>query len=303
MTRFDLPAINDNGAARAGVPARMRVQLSLRNQPPRQRATNAPNLSRTIAGDRHDFIVPKLPAIDSPEIREFLDGGHRTRDLSPENRRANLAKTYSRADDRPRHVLGQSARVSPSSRATVEYGERAGDDNSPSRADFGQLLASDHPLAQVAQQPQLSGSIRAAQRAEMDSYRAARQQNGRATMYSTTRITAHRIKAGLTTRLPPIEDSGPSIGREAAAAYGFDPSSRPTHRRPDGSENSGSVRIGAPRSNKRTDPLAAFGYRTLGPIAAGAFSTVVRAKQIGGGSTEVACVANEVAVKSFNRAK
>ena len=35
---------------------------------------------------------------------------------------------------------------------------------------------------------------------------------------------------------------------------------------------------------KRIDPLAAFGLRTLGPIAAGAFSTVVRARRTGTGA-------------------
>lgn len=43
------------------------------------------------------------------------------------------------------------------------------------------------------------------------------------------------------------------------------------------------------------DPLALFEYETLGPIAAGAFSQVVRARQVGSGG--------EVAVKSWTRAK
>ena len=82
---------------------------------------------------------------------------------------------------------------------------------------------------------------------------------------------------------------------DTAAQTGTDPSSRPP-KRPDRSD--GSVRS-VPRNpnaaSKRTDPLAAFGYRTTGPIAAGAFSTVVRARRATGGG--------EVAVKSFAKAK
>ena len=82
---------------------------------------------------------------------------------------------------------------------------------------------------------------------------------------------------------------------DTAAQTGTDPSSRPP-KRPDRSD--GSVRW-VPRNpnaaSKRTDPLAAFGYRTTGPIAAGAFSTVVRARRATGGG--------EVAVKSFAKAK
>merc|ERR1712138_126920 len=47
-----------------------------------------------------------------------------------------------------------------------------------------------------------------------------------------------------------------------------------------------------------TDPsrvLASLGYRPLGPIAAGAFSTILRCKAVGSGT--------EVAVKSFDGAK
>jgi len=53
--------------------------------------------------------------------------------------------------------------------------------------------------------------------------------------------------------------------------------------------------------SKNTDPLAPYGLKTLGPIAAGAFSTVVRAQRRGGegGDEESA----EVAVKSFHRQK
>ena len=56
-----------------------------------------------------------------------------------------------------------------------------------------------------------------------------------------------------------------------------------------------SLRRASNATSKRTDPLAPFGYRTTGPIAAGAFSTVVRARRAGGGG--------EVAVKSFTKAK
>ena len=52
-----------------------------------------------------------------------------------------------------------------------------------------------------------------------------------------------------------------------------------------------------PSSSKRTDPLTCIGYRTVGPIAAGAFSTVVRARRVGGRSEP------EVAVKSFPSSK
>ena len=52
---------------------------------------------------------------------------------------------------------------------------------------------------------------------------------------------------------------------------------------------------GASRRGGLADPLALFGYETLGPIAAGAFSQVVRARQVGSGG--------EVAVKSWTRAK
>lgn len=47
--------------------------------------------------------------------------------------------------------------------------------------------------------------------------------------------------------------------------------------------------------SKRVDPLAPIGLRTLGPIAQGAFSQVVRARRQAGGE--------EVAVKSFDRKK
>ena len=49
------------------------------------------------------------------------------------------------------------------------------------------------------------------------------------------------------------------------------------------------------RGGGLADPLALFGYETLGPIASGAFSQVVRARQVGSGG--------EVAVKSWTRAK
>ena len=55
------------------------------------------------------------------------------------------------------------------------------------------------------------------------------------------------------------------------------------------------TRATARRVAPTTDPLAPIGFRTIGPIAAGAFSTVVRAIRRAGGE--------EVAVKSFNRAK
>lgn len=94
--------------------------------------------------------------------------------------------------------------------------------------------------------------------------------------------------------------------------------------RPDASDHSGSV-ARAPKESKRVDPLAPFGLRTLGPIAAGAFSTVVRARRVGvscrsksdlmdgeeeeaGASDGVAHevheeVHEEVAVKSFHKGK
>lgn len=111
-------------------------------------------------------------------------------------------------------------------------------------------------------------------------------------------------------RLAPLADGGYTHGqaragapaRTEAAQKGSDPSAY-NQRRPDGSDHSGRLvaRV-MPGRARRNDPLAPFGYQTLGPIAAGAFSTVVRARQVHGGADEGEPTA-EVAVKSFNRAK
>lgn len=113
------------------------------------------------------------------------------------------------------------------------------------------------------------------------------------------------------TRLPPLESElrapqqrrvGVGESSEAAAGPLADPSaySLGGGRRPDGSGSSRSV---APKaSSKRNDPLAPIGFRTVGPIAAGAFSTVVRARRArGSGGGADASV--EVAVKSFAKTK
>eukprot|EP00908_Phaeocystis_cordata_P004389 Transcript_14774.p1 GENE.Transcript_14774~~Transcript_14774.p1 ORF type:complete len:435 (-),score=145.79 Transcript_14774:912-2084(-) len=57
---------------------------------------------------------------------------------------------------------------------------------------------------------------------------------------------------------------------------------------------------GAATRRGQADALAPFGYFTLGPIAAGAFSQVVRARSSG---TEALKSGSEVAVKSWTRAK
>lgn len=182
-----------------------------------------------------------------------------------------MANIYQRAPDRPRQhfvppPLNSSSnnRGSPTSLPTADQAEGS----NPLAATMTAMLNSDHPLA-------ASGRNRV-----LVAGRATRVP-GRVGAAGTQR---HR------TRLKPLED----IVSEAASSS-RDPSSRPPNRRPDGSEHSSYTTRRETKSTKKTDPLAAFGYRTLGPIAAGAFSTVVRAKRLGGG--------DEVAVKSFNRAK
>ena len=107
------------------------------------------------------------------------------------------------------------------------------------------------------------------------------------------------------TRLAPIDGDKPARGGDPSAVLdgiyggfgGFG-----GRRRPDRAEGSDASSRTIPKSsNKRQDPLACIGFRTIGPIAAGAFSTVVRARRRGTSSSDAESA--EVAVKSFARNK
>ena len=138
-----------------------------------------------------------------------------------------------------------------------------------------------------------------------------------------------RVTAGMPSR--PEFYPAPPAREDNMAATGFDPSARLAafRQRPERpGDLSGGARLvstgtsgltsnpyaakdppkvvkPSSQSSSKTDPLAPFGLRTLGPIAAGAFSTVVRALRAngGGGGSGGGGMDAEVAVKSFNRVK
>lgn len=92
-------------------------------------------------------------------------------------------------------------------------------------------------------------------------------------------------------------------GKALSLASGKLPAGPPAEERPQTAATTGSRRVSVASSGLRpgssrgeggggpNDPLRLFGYRTTGPIAAGAFSTVVRAKHVE--------TSREVAVKTF----
>jgi len=123
----------------------------------------------------------------------------------------------------------------------------------------------------------------------------------------------------------PLREMAATTGVEASArlAAAYRRPVRPDCPAPDPTGHAASTALkGISQHSKKTDALAHFGLRTLGPIAAGAFSTVVRARRMGvtesqGAATAAASTAcgdadggdvddapsEEVAVKSFHRPK
>ena len=110
--------------------------------------------------------------------------------------------------------------------------------------------------------------------------------------------TGHDMGAGAEERLAARAQRGPPRGHA-----GYPPRE---HAWPGASPawpGGGGGRRGQPTPRRRVDRLAAFGLRTLGPIAQGAFSQVVRARRAGAPREEGECGAQEVAVKTFMRNK
>ena len=112
-----------------------------------------------------------------------------------------------------------------------------------------------------------------------------------------------RARTRLAAPEDPHDTDAPRETDATEVMYAADPSERPGggRRRPDMSDGSSRPMPKAGGTTKRTDPLGQIGFRTVGPIAAGAFSTVVRATRRAGGGDGAS--PEEAAVKSFNRAK
>ena len=95
--------------------------------------------------------------------------------------------------------------------------------------------------------------------------------------------------AGMKHRVPLSARNAPSTARDRKSMGGA--YLAPTPRRTMSARPSSAV----PGKRPSSDPLIAYGYQTLSPIAQGAFSQVTRARHL---STKI-----EVAVKTFNKAK
>ena len=260
-------------------------------------------MSHTIVGGEFR-TSPRLPPLRSPPPDDLPAPSENVVRLSPQRRREQLSDAYRMPAERPpRRTLHLP--VASASGGVHANACSHNNHHSPTRTTMGATSGVgaaaaanphdvEHPLAQDAH-----GTTRLRQQLmQREKERAAKQGGGGGGGGGGHhgRASSHQrlVNAGYTTRLQPLDD----IAGGEAAQSSRDPSTRHAgQRRPDGSDHSPTHVARHPgRVNKRTDPLAAFGYRTLGPIAAGAFSTVVRAQRLEGDR-------REVAVKSFNRAK